>query len=100
MQHFAALCITGRDLIRTPSSLACITEQVTERLPAHPFLQRCADGGIRHKELDDFPIQQGKYSQYFRRYLCALISTLNDGDDAQPASSWSTASAMRRWPPA
>ncbi|MES2938606.1 MAG: iron-containing redox enzyme family protein [Pseudomonadota bacterium] len=54
--------------------------ELRERLTAHPFLRRCADGSVTEAELHAFLIQQGKYSSYFTRYLCALISKLEDGD--------------------
>jgi pyrroloquinoline-quinone synthase len=58
-----------------------ITKHNVERLRAHPFIQRCRDGSITRHELDVFLIQQSKYSSYFTRYLCALISNLRTNDD-------------------
>ncbi|MBA2676029.1 iron-containing redox enzyme family protein [Ramlibacter sp.] len=54
--------------------------ELQARLTAHPFLRRCADGSVTEAELHSFLIQQSKYSSYFTRYLCALISRLEDGD--------------------
>jgi len=47
----------------------------------HPFLARCADGSISWAALSRFLIQHGKYARYFTRYLCALISQLDEDDD-------------------
>lgn len=52
---------------------ACIT--------GHPFLTRCADGSISFEALRRFLVQHGKYARYFTRYLCALISQLDDDND-------------------
>lgn len=55
--------------------------QLNARLLNHPFLVRCADGSVTLDELRRFLIQHGKYSAYFTRYLCALISQLDSGED-------------------
>jgi pyrroloquinoline-quinone synthase len=55
--------------------------ELTERLLAHPFLVRCEQGTVTLQELRNFLIQHGKYSRYFTRYLCALISNLPDVED-------------------
>jgi pyrroloquinoline quinone (PQQ) biosynthesis protein C len=71
----------------TPSSAAPARAEIERkcgelraRLLAHPFLRRCADGSVTDAELRAFLVQQGKYSGYFTRYLCALISRLEDGE--------------------
>jgi pyrroloquinoline-quinone synthase len=43
---------------------------------AHPFIKRCQNGEITLEELKIFLTQQGLYSSYFTRYLCALMSNL------------------------
>lgn len=58
-----------------------VVDQLTTRLLAHPFLQRCANGRITLPELHRFLVQHGKYGSYFTRYLCALMSHLDDGKD-------------------
>ncbi|MET3134814.1 pyrroloquinoline-quinone synthase [Oxalobacteraceae bacterium GrIS 1.11] len=83
MLHATQNITTNPTLVRTPPSLNAITKEFADRLLAHPFLVRCAEGTITRRELDNFLIQQGKYSQYFTRYLCALISNLEDGRDVQ-----------------
>jgi pyrroloquinoline-quinone synthase len=70
-------------LIRTPSSLVGIAGDFANRLLAHPFLQRCSNGTITRQELNNFLIQQGRYSQYFTRYLCALIANLENSQDVR-----------------
>lgn len=56
--------------------LACA--RMSARVLDHPFLRRCADGTVGFGELERFLVQQGKYSRFFTRYLCALISQLDD----------------------
>ena len=56
-----------------------IETRLTTKLLAHPFLIRCELGQISMGELRNFLIQHGKYSRYFTRYLCALISNLTEG---------------------
>jgi pyrroloquinoline quinone (PQQ) biosynthesis protein C len=58
-----------------------ITQANVDRLREHPFIRRCRDGSITRHELNVFLAQQAKYSGYFTRYLCALISNLHDNDD-------------------
>lgn len=55
--------------------------RLTCRILNHPFMLRCADGTISVPELRRFLVQHGIYSRYFTRYLCALISALEDGAD-------------------
>lgn len=47
----------------------------------HPFVRRCASGKATLPALKTFLAQQGKYGSYFTRYLCALISNLDDAGD-------------------
>jgi pyrroloquinoline-quinone synthase len=58
-----------------------ITQSHVERLREHPFIRRCREGTITRHELNVFLTQQAKYSRYFTRYLCALISNLQDNED-------------------
>jgi len=55
--------------------------QLIDRILRHPFLTGCANGTVTLDQLRRFLIQHGKYSGYFTRYLCALISQLDEGDD-------------------
>lgn len=50
--------------------------QSIKRIQDHSFLKRCRNGTITIGELNDFVVQQGKYSAHFTRYLCALMSNL------------------------
>jgi pyrroloquinoline quinone (PQQ) biosynthesis protein C len=63
----AELEATGNDLVA--------------RVLSHPFLTACADGTITLELLRAFLVQHGKYARYFTRYLCALISQLEEADD-------------------
>ena len=56
-------------------------DEFTGRLLRHPFLARCSEGRATMDELRSYLVQQGKYSRYFTRYLCALMSSLEDGGD-------------------
>jgi pyrroloquinoline-quinone synthase len=56
-------------------------DEFTGRLLRHPFLVRCSEGRATMDELRSYLVQQGKYSRYFTRYLCALMSYLEDGGD-------------------
>jgi pyrroloquinoline-quinone synthase len=57
-----------------------ITEKTKERLVSricnHSFLTRCRSGNVNIGELKIFLVQQGLYSEYFTRYLCALMANL------------------------
>jgi pyrroloquinoline-quinone synthase len=62
-------------------TLKDIPRRFSEQVLEHPFLARCSDGTIRFDELRGFLVQHGKYGAYFTRYLCALMSQLESGDD-------------------
>lgn len=51
-------------------------EKLIQRIAAHPFLARCRAGAISLEELKLFLVQQGLYSAYFTRYLCAMMANL------------------------
>ena len=55
-------------------------ENLIHRVRAHPFLERCRNGTITLNELKEYLVQQGLYSAYFTRYLCALMSNLPSSD--------------------
>jgi len=63
------------------ADLQAASAELIDRVLRHPFLLRCADGSVTLDQLRAFLVQQGKYSRYFTRYLCALISQLEEGDD-------------------
>lgn len=48
-----------------------------DELRSHNFLRRCREGQVHLDELKAFLVQQGLYSAYFTRYLCALMSNLS-----------------------
>ena len=75
-------------LLERPSSRAALlselqiaSAELTDRVLRHPFLAGCANGTVTLDELRSFLVQHGKYARYFTRYLCALISQLDEGDD-------------------
>ena len=52
-------------------------------LRATSFLSRCRTGIVSRRELEVFLRQHHYYSQHFTRYLCALISNLQNEQDRQ-----------------
>ncbi|MCO1334127.1 iron-containing redox enzyme family protein [Microbulbifer sp. OS29] len=52
-----------------------------EQIRAHPFLKRCREGSITLEELKIFLLQQGIYSRYFVRYLCAMMANLPSNNE-------------------
>lgn len=59
----------------------CTTAEFIEPVVHHSFFVQCASGTIAMEQLRNFLIQHGKYSSYFTRYLCALMSHLDDKED-------------------
>src|SRR5215472_5449246 len=55
--------------------------ELDARVLNHPFIRRCSRGTATMGELRNFLVQHGRYSAYFTRYLCGLISQLDDGAD-------------------
>lgn len=55
-------------------------QSLVERVHAHSFLKRCRAKSVSLDELKLFLVQQGLYSGYFTRYLCALMANLPSGD--------------------
>jgi pyrroloquinoline-quinone synthase len=53
----------------------------SQKILRHPFLVSCRRGDVSFRALMHFLVQHGKYSAFFTRYLCALISQLKNGDD-------------------
>jgi len=51
-------------------------QQSIGRLREHSFLRRCRSGEISLEELKIYLVQQGFYSAYFTRYLCAVMAGL------------------------
>jgi pyrroloquinoline-quinone synthase len=68
-------------LATVPPLFRQAADEFTRRLLQHPFLVRCSEGRATMDELRNYLVQQGKYSRYFTRYLCALMSYLEDGGD-------------------
>ena len=63
------------------STVEQVCASLSARILSHPFLVKCGDGTVSVGELRKFLVQHGKYSRYFTRYLCALISQLDDAKD-------------------
>lgn len=80
------ICGTPRtDSIALGGSAIQLLDDLAKRNAAlvrqHPFARRCASGRVTLGALKTFLAQQGKYGSFFTRYLCALISNLEDVDD-------------------
>jgi pyrroloquinoline-quinone synthase len=75
----------GSETIPVSESATQLLDTLANRNAAmvrqHPFVRRCASGQVTLPTLKTFLAQQGKYGSYFTRYLCALISNLDDGGD-------------------
>jgi pyrroloquinoline-quinone synthase len=59
-----------------------VVNELADKLRNHDFLQRCRNGDVSDSELKVFLAQHGKYSNYFTRFLCALIGNLESKEDA------------------
>lgn len=52
-----------------------------DELDRTPFLSRCRSGEVTREELRRFVVQQYFYSRHFTRYLCALLSNIENERD-------------------
>jgi len=77
----SAVCRERPRSATVPPVFKQATDEFARRLLRHPFLVRCSEGRATMDELRSYLIQQGKYSRYFTRYLCALMSHLENGGD-------------------
>jgi pyrroloquinoline quinone (PQQ) biosynthesis protein C len=59
-----------------PLNMEKMKEQLVSRICDHSFLTRCRSGTVSIDELKIFLVQQGLYSEYFTRYLCAMMANL------------------------
>jgi NAD-dependent dihydropyrimidine dehydrogenase PreA subunit len=59
-----------------------ISEAQNHRAVNHPYLQAIGNGSFRHMDLilKDFAGQYGFYSEWFPRYLTAVISKLDNSE--------------------
>ena len=62
------------------SNFETVRQELILRLRQHPFLTKCRNGQISSATMETFLVQQGLYSQYFTRYLCAFMSNLPDNE--------------------
>jgi pyrroloquinoline-quinone synthase len=58
------------------SVLVATKQRLIDRVRQHSFLSRCRHGAVTLDELKVFLVQQGLYSTYFTRYLCAMMANL------------------------
>ena len=64
-----------------------VASGLSDRVLAHPFLLDCRAGRVPPERLLGFLAQHGRYSRYFTRYLCALMSRLERGEDVIPLAA-------------
>lgn len=57
--------------------------KLAQRIQQSGFLTRCRRGEVSVEEFKVFLVQQGIYSSYFTRYLCALMANLPSGAQVQ-----------------
>jgi pyrroloquinoline-quinone synthase len=67
---------TSTTLINADTAIEYAQKRLIAQLAHHSFLARCRSGQISLDELKILLVQQGLYSSYFTRYLCALMSNL------------------------
>lgn len=61
--------------------ITTITEKMINQLRCARFIQKCIDQSITRGELDRFIVQHAYYARCFTRYLCAVLSNLEDLED-------------------
>ncbi|TDR73334.1 acyl-CoA synthetase (AMP-forming)/AMP-acid ligase II [Paludibacterium purpuratum] len=63
-------------MLEAKKTLEAEKAKLIAKLQSHPFLTRCRAGQASLDELKYFLVQQGHYSGYFTRYLCAMMANL------------------------
>ena len=60
-----------------------ISEDWIREMDSTSFLSRCRSGVVSRQELDHFLVQQYYYARNFTRFLCALLSNIENEADRQ-----------------
>ena len=71
---------TVLEIEHTESHLRRTQKQLVDLISCHPFMCACRTGQASMDLLKRFLVQQGIYSGYFTRYLCALMANLRSND--------------------
>ncbi|OUM06593.1 hypothetical protein BW686_16010 [Pseudomonas syringae] len=61
--------------------LAQLRDEMIQQVSDHPFLVQCRAATMPIDRLKSFLVQQGKYSRYFTRYICQLMTHLEGDED-------------------
>lgn len=72
-------CALGDEFIL--QELAQLRDELIQQVFDHPFLVQCRAASMPIDRLKNFLVQQGKYSRYFTRYICQLMSHLEGDED-------------------
>lgn len=78
MEHLDMRADGRNDYVLSPLWTDLFPEGLLGQLKANPFLVACRNGAVSVDQLRHFLIQHHYYSQYFTRYLCALMGSLTD----------------------
>lgn len=78
MEHLDMRADGRNDYVLSPLWTDLFPEGLLGQLRANPFLVACRNGAVSLDQLRHFLIQHHYYSQYFTRYLCALMGSLAD----------------------
>ncbi|KGP64238.1 hypothetical protein EP47_04075 [Legionella norrlandica] len=62
-------------------AIETITTELIQKLRQSRFIAKCANQSIQRSELDNFVAQHAHYSRRFTRYLCAVLSNLEDQEN-------------------
>jgi len=82
-QTLSDFSIIGREQILPILWEDIFPDGLLDELYEHPFLEICRKGEATRELLCGFLIQHQYYSQYFTRYLCAMMASLPDQSDVK-----------------
>ena len=60
-----------------------VEKELIPRIAQSSFIKKCDNGTVAISELKAYVVQQYHYSRHFTRYLCALMSNLDDSEDLE-----------------
>lgn len=68
-------------MTREVTAITAITKELIWHLRQSHFMIKCENQTIKYHELQSFLAQHAHYSRRFTRYLCAVLSNLEDQED-------------------
>ncbi|WP_024678849.1 TenA family transcriptional regulator [Pseudomonas syringae] len=77
--HALSVCSLDSGVIL--QELTHLRDEMIQQVSDHPFLVQCRAATIPIERLKSFLVQQGKYSRYFTRYICQLMTHLEGDED-------------------